>query len=375
MKNIFKNLIVIISILLLITNKSYAGSEQWINSTGSGTSYEEAKNNALRNALELAFGTFISSNTVIKNDILEKDEIVSISSGNIKKFNEISKVYINGKYCVTLNVLVSPEKLASFVQSKGMVVEYQGESFASNIKLMMMAEKSEKQVVQNLSEYAKLVYPQCFDYDLKAKDPRQYMTDAWEIKLELIVKRNKNFDNLYNHIIKTLNEIRLGKEGIESRVNVGRYPYIIVFNKQTGDYNGNNPEVNNEYMFALRTNDARIILWNLFENDLLTSIGNVRISMEAGGYSRDIDFSNFKLQRDGSQVYIVIKTEGNPIFRKESQLSNVTDTSKFTYITFEANKYNGIFTKFSYYLLMKGQNAVDAISNIKGFKVVKKNFK
>jgi hypothetical protein len=201
------------------------------------------------------------------------------------------------------------------------------------------------------------------------------MTDAWEIKLELIVKRNKNFDNLYNHIIKTLNEIRLGKEGIESRVNVGRYPYIIVFNKQTGDYNGNNPEVNNEYMFALRTNDARIILWNLFENDLLTSIGNVRISMEAGGYSRDIDFSNFKLQRDGSQVYIVIKTEGNPIFRKESQLSNVTDTSKFTYITFEANKYNGIFTKFSYYLLMKGQNAVDAISNIKGFKVVKKNFK
>ncbi len=361
----------ILAIFVLVVNTSFAANEQWINSTGTGATYEEAKNNALRNALELAFGTFISSNTVIRNDILQKDEIVGISTGNIKKYNEISKVFINGKYCVTLDVLVSPEKLASFVQSKGMVVEYQGESFASNIKLMMMAEKSEKQVIQNLSDYAKLVYPQCFDYDLKAKDPREYMTDAWEIKLELIVKTNKNFDNLYNHIIKTLNEIRLGKEGIESRVNVGRYPYVIVFNKQTGDYYGNNPEVNNEYMFALRTNDARIILWNLFENDLLTSIGNVRISMEAGGYSRDLDFSNFKLQRDGGQDYIAIKTAGNPNSRSESELSNVTNTSKFTYITFEVNKYNGIFAKFSYDLLMKGQNAVDAISNIKGFKVIK----
>ena len=146
----------ILAIFVLVVNTSFAANEQWINSTGTGATYEEAKNNALRNALELAFGTFISSNTVIRNDILQKDEIVGISTGNIKKYNEISKVFINGKYCVTLDVLVSPEKLASFVQSKGMVVEYQGESFASNIKLMMMAEKSEKQVIQNLSDYGKM---------------------------------------------------------------------------------------------------------------------------------------------------------------------------------------------------------------------------
>jgi hypothetical protein len=371
MKNIIKNSIVIVSILFLLTNNCYAESEQWINSTGSGSTYEEAKNNALRNALELTFGTFISSNTVIRNDIMQKDEIVGISSGNIKKYKEISKVFINGKYCVTLDVLVSPEKLASFVQSKGMVVEYQGESFASNIKLMMMAEKSEKQVIQNLSDYTKLVYPQCFDYDLKAKDPRQYMSDAWEIKLELIIKTNKNFDNLYNHIIKTLNEIRLGKEGIESRVSVGRYPYVIVFNKQTGDYYGNNPEVNNEYMFALRTNDPRIILWNLFKNDLLTSIGNIRISMEADRYSRDIDFSNFKLKRDGSRDYIAIETSGNPNSLSESELRNITNTERFTYINFVVNEDKEIFAKFSYDLLMKGEYAIDVISNIKGFKVIK----
>lgn len=356
---------------VLQASLTYAANEQWINSMGSGTTYDDAKNQALRNALELAFGTFISSNTVIRNDILQKDEIVGISSGNIKKYNEISKVFINGKYCVTLNVLVSPEKLASFVQSKGMVVEYQGDTFASNIKLMMMAEKSEKQIIQTLSDYAKHVYPQCFDYELKAKDPREYMTDAWEINLELDVIANKNFDNLYSHIIKTLNEIRLGKEGIMSRVNVGRYPYVIVFNKQTGPYYGNNPEVNNEYMFAIRTNDSRIILWNLFGKDLMTAIGNVRISMEADRYSRDIDFSYFKLQKDGSGDYNVINLLGDPNSRTESELSNISNTRNFTYITLEVNKYNGVFAKFTHELLLKGKNAVDAISNIKRFKVIK----
>lgn len=362
----------IISLLigLLLTTSVFA-ADQNIQSTGMGKTYDEAKNNALRNALELAFGTFISSNTVIRNDILEKDEIVGISSGTIKKYNEISKSFINGLYSVTLNVLVSPEKLASFVQSKGMVVEYQGDSFASNIKLMIMAEKSEKQIIQNLSDYAKLVYPQCFEYVLKTKDPRQYMTEAWEIKLTLEVIANKNFENLYSHIIKTLTEIRLGKEGILSRVNVGKYPYVIVFNKQTGAYYGNNPEVNNENMFAIRTNDSRIILWKLFGEDLLTALGNVKISMEAGGYTRDIDFSNFKLEKDYGSEYIVITSLGDPNSRTESALSNVTNTREFTYITFEVNKYNGIFAKFSYDLFMKGPNAIDAISNIKRFKIIK----
>lgn len=358
-------------IFVLCCCSTYAADEQWINSTGSGTTYDDAKNNALRNALELAFGTFISSNTVIRNDILQKDEIVGISSGNIKKYNEISKLFINGIYSVTLNVLVSPEKLASFVQSKGMVVEYQGDSFASNIKLMIMAEKSEKQIIQNLSDYAKLVYPQCFEYVLKTKDPRQYMTEAWEIKLNLEVISNKNFENLYSHIIKTLTEIRLGKEGILSRVNVGRYPYVIVFKKQTGAYYGNNPEVNNENMFAIRTNDSRIILWKLFGEDLLKALGNVKISMEAGGYSRDINFSNFKLEKDGNSNYIVINSLGDPNSRTDSALSNVTNTREFTYITFEVNKYNGIFAKFSYDLLLKGPNAIDAISNIKRFTIIK----
>jgi hypothetical protein len=54
--------------------------------SGSGKTQDEAKQNALRSAIEQAFGTFISSKTEILNDSLVKDEIVSVANGNIQKF-------------------------------------------------------------------------------------------------------------------------------------------------------------------------------------------------------------------------------------------------------------------------------------------------
>ena len=58
---------------------------------GSGKTIEEAKTNALRSAIEQAYGAFVSSNTEILNDEIVKNEIVSISSGNIKEFKILSQ--------------------------------------------------------------------------------------------------------------------------------------------------------------------------------------------------------------------------------------------------------------------------------------------
>jgi hypothetical protein len=62
--------------------------------SGTGKTLEEAKTNALRSAIEQAFGAFISSKTEILNDNLVKDEIVSVSNGNIQSF-EILNHFLN----------------------------------------------------------------------------------------------------------------------------------------------------------------------------------------------------------------------------------------------------------------------------------------
>ena len=84
-----KQLILIIAIALNFS--SYAQEDKTVTLTvnGQGTTLEEARQSALRSAIEQAFGVFISSNTEILNDELIKDEIVSVSNGNIQKFEII----------------------------------------------------------------------------------------------------------------------------------------------------------------------------------------------------------------------------------------------------------------------------------------------
>ena len=66
--------------------------------SGDGVNKEKATMTALRSAIEQAFGAFVSSNTKLLNDDLVKDEIVTISSGNIKKYEYLSELNVENKY-------------------------------------------------------------------------------------------------------------------------------------------------------------------------------------------------------------------------------------------------------------------------------------
>ena len=83
--------------------------------TGEGATKEAATNNALRSAIEQAFGVFVSANTEILNDELVKDEIATISSGNVKSYKEIAAIESpSGSRCVTLEAVVSVGKLIEY---------------------------------------------------------------------------------------------------------------------------------------------------------------------------------------------------------------------------------------------------------------------
>ena len=83
-----------IIILLALSFNAFAQDDQTVTLTvsGQGETLEDAKQNALRSAIEQAFGAFISSKTEILNDDLVKDEIVMISNGNIQDFEIISEI-------------------------------------------------------------------------------------------------------------------------------------------------------------------------------------------------------------------------------------------------------------------------------------------
>ncbi len=139
--------------------------------SGQGDTPDEARQSALRNAIEQAFGTFISSHTEILNDQLVKEEIVSVSNGNIQAFEVLSELAIPGGGYEHLFATVSISRLTSFVESKGVAVEFKGALFAMNIKQQLLNEESELKAMTELADVLKQISDKSFDYFISAGEP------------------------------------------------------------------------------------------------------------------------------------------------------------------------------------------------------------
>lgn len=180
--------------------------------SGTGKTIEEAKTNALRSAIEQAFGAFISSKTEILNDNLVKDEIVSIANGNVQKYDVVSQVEIpNNGYAITLSATVSIDKLTSFAESKGVVVEFKGGMFGATIKLQKLNEESEFVAIKNLLVQILNILESTYDYSLKVNEPKLIEGDKYSILFEVSANKNDNYDNLWNFFKKTIRQISLNE--------------------------------------------------------------------------------------------------------------------------------------------------------------------
>lgn len=140
-----------------------------------GATKDEATKVALRSAIEQAYGTFVSANTTILNDELVKDEIVTVTSGNIKHYSEISSnVMPDGKTFVTLQATVCISKLVSYAQSKGAETEFAGATFGMNVKMKELNKQNEKIAWQNLKTQIIEMYKSAFSYQLEVLDPKLF---------------------------------------------------------------------------------------------------------------------------------------------------------------------------------------------------------
>lgn len=203
--------------------------------TGTGKTLEEAKTNALRSAIEQAFGTFISSKTEILNDNLVKDEIVSISNGNIQKFDVISEIQIPDiGYVTTLNATISVTKLTSFVESKGVTIEFKGGLFSQNIKLQKLNEEAEAKAIDNLCRVSFDILDKSFDFNLKVDDPvlSGIKTDNYKVGFHVTLKSNDNYTNFINYFNSTLNGLSLSDEETADYKKLAKEIfYIVIDNK------------------------------------------------------------------------------------------------------------------------------------------------
>jgi hypothetical protein len=213
-----------------------------------GSTSSEAKQNALRDAIEQAFGAFISSNTEILNDELIKDEIVSVSNGNIQGYKVISEVQLpNGDYATTLKATVSITMLTSFAESKGANIKFKGGLFAANMMQQELNEKAEFKAVTNIIKASKSILKKSFDYSIEPsilvydsyKGETVYSTNSspikskygYKIPLIIKIKLNNNFDAFSNYFNTSMRQLSMSSEEIKSYKDSGKsFDLLLSYN-------------------------------------------------------------------------------------------------------------------------------------------------
>ena len=204
------------------TNNQKAADDITLVVDGEGKDKTEATKNALRSAIEQSYGTFVSANTVILNDELVKDEIATVSSGNIKSYKELSSTTLpNGNISVTLSATVSIGKLISYAQSKGASTEFAGQAFMMNMRMRELNKRNEAVALMHILQRLSSTYETLFDYSIKAGEalenyPFRYDGKLPEqhylIPLVITVSPNDNYRSFYNNLKSTLRELSLTKE-------------------------------------------------------------------------------------------------------------------------------------------------------------------
>ena len=239
-----KNLLTLLSIFffsLTFTLNIYSKNEK-INSqkvvslvtTGYGISKDEAKQMALRDALEQAFGVFISTNTKISNDDIISDEMTSLSNGNIQDFEVLSELKSSeNQWLVTLKSTVSITELTSFVNNNvtGVNAKFKGNLFAFNVNQQILNEQNEIKAIKKTCETVKMLAENSFEYNILASEPTSIDggNDNWAIPLRVEVYKNSNFDRLSTLLYSTLKGISLSLDEAKNYISLNKpvFPMTI----------------------------------------------------------------------------------------------------------------------------------------------------
>lgn len=104
---------------ILFSVEAMAAETQLVTATGYGMSVDEAKRAAVRSAVEAVVGTLVDAETIVENDQLVQDKILSYSAGMVEdvKIIGVPKKNSAGLVMVRVQVKVRKTELAERVKS------------------------------------------------------------------------------------------------------------------------------------------------------------------------------------------------------------------------------------------------------------------
>ena len=197
---------------------------------GIGKDQNEAIYYAKISALEQIFNSYISSETVIMNDSLVYNKILTITNGNIEKIEILSSREAKDGIIVTIKLFASRSKLVSFCKNIGLNVTLNGSTFADNFTIKLKNQENEIKILDTFFKKIDREIPNIFDFKLAVSDPiKDPDSEKFGIKITSDFYVNKNLDLILQTLLDLLKGLSIDKSelGEYKKLNLDYYPIII----------------------------------------------------------------------------------------------------------------------------------------------------
>lgn len=258
--------------------QSNVNDEVTLVASGKASDSEKATTIALRSAIEQAYGTFVSANTTILNDELVKDEIVTISNGNIKSYEVLSDVKCeDGQDMVTVKATVCISKLVSYAKSKGASAEFAGATFAQSMKIKELYKQNEAKALENLLTQVKFMLPSCYDLglsDIGEPEESRNSPNCYELAMYVDFKPNANTKVLCDLFLNTLKSLSL-EESSRDQGSELRFIWVRTLNKEK--LNNLIKEKEEKLNNLIKEEEKLNNLDTLFKEDNFTPLSDIHI--------------------------------------------------------------------------------------------------
>lgn len=183
--------------------------EQKVVSTGMGATSEQATQDALRSAIEIAVGSMVSSNTLVSNDKIIRDEIFNHSKGFVRSYEVVSE---SGDptdgYVVTISAIVTREHIANTLKAQGVSVNYNAKAMFAQLKEWDNLANAERTMAKNLFglEAIKRNKTSVYNYSLTVDEPIR-SDNKYKVKVHWKAIFNDNWESEYQKMLTTLDQL------------------------------------------------------------------------------------------------------------------------------------------------------------------------
>lgn len=222
---------------------------------GIGKSIELAKINALHNAIEQTYTTFISSKKETLNQSHLREDIISESSKIFLKCDFISQsISSDGDFIGTYATEISLPALQAFVISRNITVEFNGNLFSQKIKLQRLKEEAENVVIKNLCLAGFEILKKSVDFEINTSSPviigdlkdeddeslsdykftsntgyflKDFKPEDFIVKFSVKTKHNSKYFEFLDVLKKNIESLSMNNEEIEEYKGLNKGFYVL----------------------------------------------------------------------------------------------------------------------------------------------------